>query len=53
MRAGLRLALSEPLLADASDTLLLSGAIVLPEDAYLEIDRMEQEAVALGYPELA
>jgi len=26
---------------------------VLPDDAYLAIDRMEEDAIAAGYPQLA
>ncbi len=53
LRSGLRLALSESELVDARGAMLLTGAMVLPADAYRVIDRMEQEAIALGYPELA
>lgn len=53
MRAGLRRAVADPDLSGARAALFLSDIVVLPEDAYGAIDRMEQDAIALGYPALA
>ncbi len=53
LRAGLRQALEDPDLAEARDALLLKGAEVLPDEAYRAINEMEDEAIALRYPEVA
>ena len=53
LRAGLRRALEDPDLAGARDALFLKGAEVLPDEAYRVIVEMEDEALALGYPEIA
>ena len=37
---------------DAVETLMLKDAVVLPRSAYDEILALEEEAKALGYPEL-
>lgn len=53
LRAGLARAFADPALADARDALFLEEVVVLPDDAYLAIDRMEEDAIAAGYPQLA
>jgi hypothetical protein len=53
LRNGLRRAIADPDLADARAALFLADIVVLPDDAYLAIDRMEQAAAARGYPTLA
>ena len=53
LREGLRRALDDANLAAAREALFLADAEVLADDAYRAIDVMEQEAVALGYPEVA
>lgn len=53
LRDGLFAALADPNLAAARDDLLISGAEVLPFEAYGCIDRMEAEAFASGYPKIA
>ncbi len=53
LRAGLARAMSDPALATARERLFLKDVVVLPDDAYLAIDRMEQDAIARGYPSLA
>jgi len=53
LRDGLFAALADPNLAAARADLLIAGAEVLPFEAYGCIDRMEAEAVADRYPEIA
>jgi ABC-type phosphate/phosphonate transport system substrate-binding protein len=53
MRAALARAIADPALARVREALFLSDIVALPENAYLAIDRMEEGAVALGYPQLA
>jgi len=53
LRAGLRAAFADPELATLRAELLLAGVEALPRAAYDEIDRMEEEARRLGYPEIA
>jgi ABC-type phosphate/phosphonate transport system substrate-binding protein len=53
LRAGLARAFTDPELAEARAKLFLEEIVVLPGDAYLAIDRMEQDAIDAGYPELA
>ncbi len=53
LREGLRAALADPALAEARQALLLCGAEPLAAAAYGRIDDMEEEARALGYPEIA
>jgi ABC-type phosphate/phosphonate transport system substrate-binding protein len=53
LRAGLARTVADPALAAARSVLFLDDVVVLPDDAYLAIDRMEQDAIARGYPELA
>jgi ABC-type phosphate/phosphonate transport system substrate-binding protein len=45
--------LADPSLTSELATLGLEGAEVLASDAYLEVSRIEQDAIDLGYPELA
>jgi ABC-type phosphate/phosphonate transport system substrate-binding protein len=52
LRNGLRRAIADPDLAGARAALFLADIVVLPDDAYLAIDRMEQDAIARGYPAL-
>lgn len=52
MRRAVRAALADPGLQPARSALLISGAEVVPLDAYERIVAMEREAEALGYPEL-
>ncbi|MEX0808643.1 MAG: PhnD/SsuA/transferrin family substrate-binding protein [Dongiaceae bacterium] len=53
LRASLTQAMLDQALAAVRDALFLSGIVVLPEDAYLAVDRMEQGAADRGYPQLA
>ena len=53
LRNGLFAALADPGLAAARADLLIRGADVLPEAAYERIVDLEQEAAALGYPQVA
>jgi ABC-type phosphate/phosphonate transport system substrate-binding protein len=53
MRAGLRQAFADPELADARDALMLSGCEFLPLESYDRILEIENQAIALGYGELA
>jgi ABC-type phosphate/phosphonate transport system substrate-binding protein len=53
LRAGLARAVADPALADLRAELLIEDVLVLPEDAYRTVDRMEQDAAAQGYPQLA
>jgi len=53
LRAGLARAFADPDLAEARAKLFLEEIVVLPDDAYLAIDRMEQDAIDVGYPQLA
>jgi ABC-type phosphate/phosphonate transport system substrate-binding protein len=53
LRAGLARAFADPALAGAREALFLEDVVVLPDDAYLAIDRMEQDAIDRGYPVLA
>lgn len=52
LREALYEALADPGLKDARAALLISGAAVLPESAYEALVAMQQEALALGYPQL-
>lgn len=52
LREALYEALADPSLAEARQALLLTGASVLPEDAYEAILEMREEAAAEGYSEL-
>lgn len=53
LRAGLRAALEDPALAAVRDALLIAGMAILPQDAYATILDAENQAIALGYPDLA
>lgn len=53
LRAALARAFADPSLASTRERLFLKEVIVLPDDAYLAIDRMAQSAIARGYPALA
>lgn len=53
LRDGLAAAMADPHLADARDTLALSGMEILEVDAYEDVVAMESSATALGYPRLA
>lgn len=53
LRSGLARAFADPALSDAREALFLEAVVVLPDDAYLAIDRMEQDAMERGYPALA
>ena len=53
VRAALFAALEDPALAEARATLGLAGAEILGDSEYERIARLEQEAIGLGYPELA
>jgi len=53
LRAGLLAAVADPDLAEARAALTLAGFEILPLEAYDVINRMEAEAIALGYPEIA
>ncbi len=53
LRAGLARAAADPSLAAAREVMFLRDVVVLPDDAYLAIDRMAQDAIARGYPALA
>jgi ABC-type phosphate/phosphonate transport system substrate-binding protein len=46
-------AIADPALADSIAVLGLTGVAVLSDDDYLRLDRLRQEAEALGYPTLA
>jgi ABC-type phosphate/phosphonate transport system substrate-binding protein len=52
LREALYEALADPDLAEAREALLLTGASVLPEEAYEVILEMREAAVAKGYPDL-
>ncbi len=52
LRAGLRAAMDDPTLAAVRQALLLRDIEVLPLDAYSRILKIEQDAVAQGYPEV-
>ena len=52
LRDGLQSAFADPRLADARDTLLLTGLEVLGDHAYQRIDDMEDSALAAGYAEI-
>lgn len=52
LREALYEALADPGLAGAREALLLTGASVLPEDAYEVILEMRDEAIAKGYADL-
>jgi ABC-type phosphate/phosphonate transport system substrate-binding protein len=51
-RDALFQALASPLLAEAWMTLGITGAEILPPEAYQRIDELEAEAARLGYPQL-
>ncbi len=53
LRRALQAAVTDPGLADTRRRLRLSGISVLAEDAYSEIGRISDQAVRLGYAELA
>lgn len=53
LRSGLRAAMADPALAPVRDALLIAGMAVLPQDAYATILDAENQALALGYPDLA
>ncbi|MDZ4736660.1 MAG: PhnD/SsuA/transferrin family substrate-binding protein [Rhodospirillaceae bacterium] len=53
LRAALTESMLDPAIAVVRDALFLSGIVILPDDAYLAIDRMAEGAVARGYPQLA
>jgi ABC-type phosphate/phosphonate transport system substrate-binding protein len=53
MRAALARTIADPALARVREALFLSDIVVLPANAYLAIDRMEEDAIARGYPQLA
>ena len=53
LRAGLARAFSDLALAETREALFLEDVVVLPGDAYLAIDRMEADAIAAGYRQLA
>ena len=53
LRAGLLTVAADPDLAEVRAALALEGFEVLPQEAYDVIDRMEAEAIALGYLEIA
>ena len=52
LRDGLQMAFSDPRLAAARDTLMLTGVQVLGYDAYQRIVDMETSARAAGYAEI-
>lgn len=52
LRDGLQAAASDAGLADARESLLLAGVVVLGEDAYRRIVDMEVSARDAGYPEI-
>ena len=53
LREGLAAAIADPDLADVRDTLLIDDFAVLAVDDYAPIDRMQDEAIARGYPQIA
>lgn len=53
LRQGLRAAMDDPALAPVRDALLIAGMAILPQDAYATILDAEDQAIALGYPDLA
>lgn len=53
MAAALAEAVADPALAAVRERLLIEDFIALPRAAYDEIDAMEEEATAAGYPALA
>jgi ABC-type phosphate/phosphonate transport system substrate-binding protein len=53
MRAALVEAAADPALSEVRDRLLIAGFETLSRAAYDEIDAMEADAIAAGYPELA
>lgn len=53
LRAGLQAAMDDPALAPVRDALLIAGMAILPQDAYATIRDAENQAIALGYPDLA
>ena len=53
MREGLAAAIADPDLADVRDTLLIGDFAVLTVDDYAPIDRMQDEAIARGYPQIS
>jgi ABC-type phosphate/phosphonate transport system substrate-binding protein len=52
IQAGVQAAVADPGLAETRAALLLEGVEAVPLSAYDEIVVMEEEAAALGYPEL-
>lgn len=52
MRQAIIAAFAEPGIADALDTLFLTGVTVLPKDIYYELIDFERAAVSQGYPKL-
>ena len=53
LRQGLRAAMDDPALAPVRDALMIAGMAILPQDAYATIRAAEDQAIALGYPDLA
>ena len=53
LRQALKMAIADPKLEPARQSLRLKGFAALPSEDYRRIDEMETEALALGYPELA
>ena len=53
VRAALFATLADPALAGPRDALGLAGAVVLGDDHYRRVARIEQRAIAAGYPTLA
>ena len=53
MRDAIFAALANPGLAETREALLITGAEEIPTETYAIIAAMENEAIALGYPQLA
>jgi hypothetical protein len=53
LRAGLRRAATDPVLAEVRAKLLLDGVVVKPLSAYDRIFELEEAASAAGYREIA
>ena len=52
LRAGLKSAIADPLLAAVRDDLLIEDFAVLEAEDYASIDAMEREAAERGYPQI-
>ncbi len=52
LQAALRAAAADPVLEELRRALLIDDVVVVPEEAYGVIRRMEEEARSLGYPQL-